>query len=105
MSILPKSLGVPQSSIILNLLWLLFATSFIWFPYIGMISMPCRKGSSTSEYSLRWSPNAKFDYNRISKLIEEKLMYDYYWKVLTTGFLTTVPLSVSNHSFTEVMKV
>ena len=32
-----------QRSIIYNVLWLVFALSFLWFPYIGMVTLPCRR--------------------------------------------------------------
>ena len=46
--------GIPLSrSIIHNLLWLVFALSFLWFPYIGMVTFPCR--SSGNQEKLRAS--------------------------------------------------
>lgn len=70
MSILPKSVSVAQSSIVLNILWMLFATLFIWFPYIGIISIPCRKGSSSTKYSSPWPQR---DYTGIGKLLIEDI--------------------------------
>ena len=95
---LSKSLTVPQSSIVLNFLWLLFATSFIWFPYIGMISIPCRKGSTSTKYAPPWSQR---DYTGIGK----QLIGGILFKNHHPNFPTAVPLSVGNHSFIEVMKV
>lgn len=36
-----SGIGVSKN-LICNVLWLLFALSFVWFPYIGMTTLPCR---------------------------------------------------------------
>lgn len=97
---LSKSLSVPQSSIVLNFLWLFFATTFIWFPYIGMISIPCQKGSTSTKFPPPWSQRDKRDYTGIGKLLTGGIWFKNH-----PNFPTAVPLSVGNHSFIEVMKV
>ena len=42
-----------QRSIIYNVLWLLFALSFLWFPYIGMVTLPCRRKPLRRHTALR----------------------------------------------------
>lgn len=36
-----SGIGVSRN-LISNVLWLFFALSFVWFPYIGMTTLPCR---------------------------------------------------------------
>lgn len=55
------------SSLVFNILWLTFALSFLWFPYLGMVIFPCRnqrgslhsKGDAVSQHS--WSPYSHLD--------------------------------------------
>ncbi len=67
--------GFPLPRTVLqNLLWLAFALSFLWFPYIGMVTFPCRRNpasdrkraSSRSSYvwGIGGSP-AHVDYSKI----------------------------------------
>ena len=74
MALLPVSITLPRSlsGTILYLVWLVFATSFIWFPYLGMISIPCQKGSSSNVPFLPWSQGNKdqqMDYTSLSMLL------------------------------------
>ena len=64
MTILHKIIIFCRTRFVINLLWLVVATSFIWFPYIGMISIPCRK--IPSSVSPRFAPE-EVDYESISE--------------------------------------
>ena len=58
-------------SIIYNVLWLLFALSFLWFPYIGMVTLPCRQ-KPARRHAVTWSSNRREslpDYSKIGELI------------------------------------
>jgi hypothetical protein len=70
MALLQASITLPRGGTILYLAWLIFATSFIWFPYLGMISIPCQKEPSSNLPFLPWSPgNKDLDYTSLSMLL------------------------------------
>lgn len=61
-----RAISPPRTGLVSTLLWLIFALSFIWFPYLGMVTFPCRnsKDSTTttaSRFSTPWSPYSQQD--------------------------------------------
>ena len=52
----------PRSGLVSNVLWLIFALSFIWFPYLGMVTFPCRhkdEKAAIANQGAPWSPYGK----------------------------------------------
>ena len=49
-----RSLALTRSGIVSNMIWLVFAVSFIWFPYFGMVTIPCR--DRKTRHSSPWFP-------------------------------------------------
>ncbi len=62
----------PRGGILANVLWLVFALAFLWFPYIGMWVFPCQQQREHKHHSNSWSkygPTSQLvDYTTIGEL-------------------------------------
>lgn len=61
----------PRGGLLANAIWLVFALSFLWFPYIGMLVFPCQeKSGDQRHHSSLWSKydtNELMDYSKIGE--------------------------------------
>lgn len=74
--------SLPRGGLIANMLWLVFALSFLWFPYIGMWLFPCQRTVKKHKHTTSWSkyddPTQLIDYTKLGETIHATYWYSYY---------------------------
>ncbi len=97
----------PRGGLLANVLWLVFALSFLWFPYFGMWVFPCQQQREHKHHSNSWSkygPTSQLvDYTTIGELkgkacMDKRCNYRTYSPNADS-------LSTQNHSIPVIVQV